>query len=228
MLDFARSLCSGVTGSRCRPPSPSDWALVAPSQSSIGVDVFDTVTAGAGAVIPVNVRAYGSSFSSGLERRARHGGMSSQMTGLGVGAGGGPGWGLPFAGARGVGKMPDGIKKKVIEKVGGAAQGKIEELLRNSLFEGVSGGTRLVQGPDASGELTTSDFHDSWVTIASFGANFVVNGVTFGVVFISKNKPVLTSYDLIHARAIGLMGGVGLATSLDLEASGMVYRVSFN
>lgn len=228
MLNFARSLCSDLTGSRCRAPAPSDWALVAPSQSSIGVDLTDAVTAGATTPIPLNVRAYGSSFSSGLERRARHGGMSSQMRGLGVGLGGSAGWGLPMAGAKGIGRMPDSIKKKVLERVGGAAQGKLEELLRNSVFDGVSGGTRLIQGPDSSGELTTSDFHDSWVTIAGLGANFVINSVSFGVVFISKNKPVVTRQDLIHARAIGLMGGTGLATSLDLEATGMAYRVSFN
>ena len=226
MLDFARSLCSTVTGSHCRQPALSDWALVAPTQSSIGVDVADLVTGGATTAIPLNVNAYGSSFSSGLERRTRHGGMSSQMTGLGVGLGAGPGWGIPVGG-RGLGRMPDSVKKKVIEKAGGAMQGKIEELLRSAIFEGVSGGTRLVKGPDCAGELTTSDFHGSFATIASFGANFAVNGVTFGIVFISKNRPVVRTGDLLHARAIGLMGGVGLATSLDLEVSGMAYHMTF-
>lgn len=47
------------------------------------------------------------------------------------------------------------------------------------------------------------------------------------VVIVAKSKPVLDASDIIHARAIWLMLGTGQATSLDIEASGMVYRVGF-
>ena len=48
--------------------------------------------------------------------------------------------------------MPDGIKKKVVESVGKIAQGQVEQLATDLIFEGVSGGTRLIAGPDSNGE----------------------------------------------------------------------------
>jgi len=227
MLEVARDLCSSLTGSRCNDPKLTDWVLVNPSQSSIGVDVADLATGGVGAVVPVNARVYGSYFSSGLERRRENGGMSTSMKGMGVGAGVGAGWGIPFVGAKGVGKIPDGVKKKVIESVGKIAQGQVEKLATDLVFEGVSGGTRLIAGPDSNGDLEANDFHNGYATVIGLGANFAVNGVSVGVVLMSKRKPIVTSTDLIHTTAIGLMGGVGLATSLDIEASEMIYRLSF-
>ena len=227
MLSLVQSLCSDLTGSECRAPRLSDWCLVAPAQGNIGVDIADVASGGAGVVLPVNVKAYGSHFLTGLERRSRYGGMSSQMVGYGMGGGVGAGWGIPFVGTRGVGKLPDGIKKKILKRIGKATQSKIEEYARDLVFSGVSGGTRIIAGPDVKGELTTDDFHGSFVTVSAFSANFVVNGVSFGLVIVSKSRPVLQMSDLVYARAFGLMGGVGLATSLDLEASGIVYRVGF-
>lgn len=226
MLELVKELCRDLTGSQCSVPRVSSWKLVDPSQSSIGVDVADVATGGAGAIAPVNVKAYGSHFSSGLERDARVGGLCTYIHGFGTGAGVGAGWGIPFAGAKGLGKMPDSIKKKVLEAAGGALQGKLVEMLRGLAWGGVSGGTRLIAGPNANGELTIPDFQGSFATVVGLGANFVVNGVSFGMVLISKQRPVIHAPDLIYAKAIGLMGGVGLATSLDIEASGMVYLLS--
>lgn len=228
MLAMTQKLCRNVTGSKCSAPRLSNWKLVEPGQASVSVDVADVATGGAGAVVPVNVKVYGSYFTSGLEYDAASGGMSAYMYGYGAGAGGGAGWGIPFVGAKGVGKLPDGIKKKVIQAVGGAAQGKATDLLKSAAWGGINGGTRLVAGPDAGGDLNVMDFHDAFVTVVGLGANFVVNGVSLGVVIIAKQRPVLTSQDMLYAKAIGLMAGVGLATSLDVEASGMVYRVALS
>ena len=227
MLEVARDICTGLTGSKCNTPKYTDWVLTNPSQSSIGVDVADIATGGAAAVVPVNAKVYGSYFVSGLERRRENGGMSTQMRGIGGGCGIGAGWGIPFVGAKGVGKIPDGIKKKVVESVGKIAQGQLEKLATDLVFEGTSGGTRLIAGPDSNGNLEANDFHNGFATVVGLDANFVINGVSIGVVIISQNKPVLTTSDLIHTKAIGLMGGVGLATSLDVEASEMVYKLSF-
>lgn len=227
MLEVARDLCSNLTGSRCNVPKLTDWVLVRPSQASIGVDVADVASGGVAAVVPVNVKVYGSYFSSGLERRLDNGGMSTSMKGIGVGAGLGAGWGIPFAGAKGVGRLPDGVKKKVIESVGKVAQGQLEKLATDVIFEGHSGGTHLIAGPDSNGDLEANDFHNGFATIVGLGANFSINGVSVGVLLISQNKPILTVADFINIKAFGLMGGVGLATSVDIEASQMVYRISF-
>lgn len=225
MLEIAQKLCRNLSGSKCSAPYLSNWLLKEPSQSSVSVDVADIATGGAGAVIPANVKVYGSYFSTGLEYHGP-GAMSAFMSGYGAGAGAGAGWGIPFVGAKGVGKLPDGIKKKVLSAVGGAAQGKAVDMLKSAAWGGISGGTRLVAGPDAGGDLTFTDFHDAFVTVVGLGANFVVNGVSMGVVLVSKQRPVIRGDDMLYCKAIGLMAGVGLATSLDIEASGMVYRVA--
>lgn len=226
MLEIAQKLCRNLSGSKCSAPHMSSWVLKDPSQSSISVDVADIGTGGAAAIAPANVKIYGSYFSTGLECHGP-GGMSAFMSGYGAGAGAGAGWGIPFVGAKGVGKLPDGIKKKVLSAVGSAAQGKALDMLKSAAWGGISGGTRLVAGPDAgSGNLTFMDFHDAFVTIVGLGANFVVNGVSLGVVLIAKQRPVIRTEDMLYCKAIGLMAGVGLATSLDIEASGMVYRVA--
>lgn len=228
LLAIAKKLCRNVTGSQCSTPRLSSWTLVAPSQSSISVDVADIATGGAGAVIPANVKIYGSYFTSGLEYNGAAGGMSAYMYGYGAGGGVGAGWGIPVVGAKGIGRLPDGIKKKVLSAVAGSFQGKAIDLLKGAAWGGISGGTRLVAGPDVRGELTADDFHDALVTVVGLGANFVVNGVSLGVIIVSKQRPVLTTGDMLYAKAIGLMGGIGLATSLDVEASGMVYRVALS
>ena len=123
MLEIAQKLCRNLSGSKCSAPHMSSWVLKDPSQSSISVDVADIGTGGAAAIAPANVKIYGSYFSTGLECHGP-GGMSAFMSGYGAGAGAGAGWGIPFVGAKGVGKLPDGIKKKVLSAVGSAAQGK--------------------------------------------------------------------------------------------------------
>ena len=55
----------------------------------------------------------------------------------------------------------------------------------------------------------------------------MVNGVNVGMIIFSQKQPVIGMEDVIYAKAFGLIAGVGLATSLDLEASGMAYRTSF-
>lgn len=205
----------------------TDWVIVKPAQSNVGVDVADAFSAGAGAIAPLNVNVYGSHFIAGLENRSSTGGMSTQITGLGAGSGVGAGWGLPFVGAKGIGKLPEGVKRKAIEALGKSGQGEVAEYIRDAVWDGASAGTRVVAGPDSNGFLTASDFHDTIATIVSLGANFTVNGVSAGVLLISKSRAILSVSDLLYVRAIGLIAGVGLATSLDIEASGMVYKISF-
>ncbi|MGI9452325.1 MAG: hypothetical protein ACR2QH_17045 [Geminicoccaceae bacterium] len=226
MLNMVQDLCRAATGSRCQQPRMSNWKLVNPSQSNISVDVADVATAGGGAIAPVNIKVYGSYFVSGLEN---HGiGLSSQVQGYGAGAGVGAGWGLPFVGARAVGKVPDGIKKEILKRVGGSVQGKVLDIFKDLAGLGISGGTQMITGPDApSADLTPADFHGCFATIFSFGANFVVNGVNVGMIVFSQKQPVTAVEDLVYAKAFGLIAGVGLATSLDLEASGMAYRTYF-
>lgn len=225
MLNFIQALCRDITGTRCNVPRMSSWRLVDPAQTSVGVDLADVLTLGAGAVLPANVRVYGSHFLVGLESDRMA--MSSQMKGWGVGAGVGAGWGLPFAGGKATGAISPGLKRAVVNALGSAGQGAAIDWLKSQVFDGVSGGTPIVAGPDAPAAVTTADFHDSLATVLSLGANFIFNGVSAGLVIVSKNKPVLQYDDLPHARAFGLIAGAGLATSLDVEASGMVYRVGF-
>ena len=47
------------------------------------------------------------------------------------------------------------------------------------------------------------------------------------MIVFSQKQPVAGMDDLVYAKAFGLIVGVGLATSLDLETSGMAYRTSF-
>ncbi|MDB4985732.1 MAG: hypothetical protein JWN04_910, partial [Myxococcaceae bacterium] len=121
-----------------------------------------------------------------------------------------------------------GIKKGVAKAFAGASTGKILDWLKGSAPGGISGGTRLIAGPDAKGDCSLDDFQNAFVTVCSLGMNFVVDGVSCGVVFISKQRPVVLADDILYAKAIGLMAGVGLATSLDVEASGMVYKVNIS
>jgi len=224
MLELVRDLCRAVTGSQCNPPRWSDWSLVSPSQTSLSVDVADVATLGAGAVVPVNLKAYGSYFLTGLQSDGQQ--MSTAVRGFGAGAGAGLGWGIPFVGQRFSGRMPNSIKRAVIERIGGSLQGRAVNMLLDATNLGQSGGTRLVTGPDApAGNMSPVHF-DGFATVVSLGASFVVNGVSAGLVFFSRNRPVIQRQDILHATGIGLIGAVGLALSLDLEASGIVYRVA--
>lgn len=229
MLGLIQDLCRSASGSKCNMPRLSSWSMIAPGQTNVSVDVADVGSGGAGAVAPVNIKAYGSHFRTGLA--SPRAAMSSQMQGFGVGAGVGAGWGVPVVGANAMGKMPKGIKKAVIERVSGTVQNTLFDQLKGladgATGMGVSGGTRIIAGPNVAGDLTLDDFHGSYATVVSLGANFVVNGVSAGLLIVSKSQPVIQSVDLIHATAFGLVAGVGLATSLDLEASGMVYTVGF-
>ncbi|HKU43980.1 MAG TPA: hypothetical protein VJR89_37725, partial [Polyangiales bacterium] len=123
ILDFAQALCSGVTGSRCSMPRLSSWYLVNPGQMNIGVDVLDIATVGVSAVVPANLKACGSYFTTGLVRRSASGGMSAYLSGYGGGAGVGAGWSLSITGS--VMGNSTGIKREVIQKLGDSAQGSI-------------------------------------------------------------------------------------------------------
>lgn len=222
MLDFIHELCQDVTGSHCSVPRWSEWSLVEPGQSSIGVDVADVATGGAAAVIPVNVKALGSYFTTGIVSDS---GAKANLKGFGAGGALGAGWGIPFAGGKAVGKIPEGAVRTIAQKVGAAAQGKAVNMLLGATKLGVSGGTRLVYGPDAPPSGMNPMEFRGFATIVSLGANFVVNGVSGGLVMFSNNKPITDALDFIHATAIGLMGGAGIAASLEIEASGTVYEI---
>lgn len=221
MLQFAQELCKDITGSQCSPPRVSSWRLVDPGQANVSVDLLDAATLGLGSVVPANVKGYGSYFTSGLERKTAAGGMSASISGYGAGGGISGGWSLPFVGAQLMGNTT-GIKQKVLEALGNSAQGRAMDLAKGS---GWGGGTQLIAGPDAKGDLVLSDFHEMYAVVCSLGANFVVNGVACGIIIMSKKQPVLSSTDVIYARAIGLMASVGLSVSLDIEVSNMVYQI---
>ncbi|MDB4988379.1 MAG: hypothetical protein JWN04_3557 [Myxococcaceae bacterium] len=226
MLEIIRKLCQGLTGSHCSQPRLSNWEIVAPAQASVSVDVLGVATVGVAKALPANIKVYGSQFTCGLINNSATGGMSHFINGTGVGVGASIGFSPPFVGARSLGKMPNSIKRKVFEAIGGAAQGQFVDWLKNNAWGGMSGGTRLVAGPDARGDLTMSDFERGYATVVSLGTNYVVNGVSVGLVIFGKKRPILLGADLIHAKAIGLIAGVGIATSLDVEASGMFYRTT--
>jgi hypothetical protein len=196
----------------------SSWKLVDPGQANLGVDVADAATMGLTTVLPINAKIYGSYFNTGLEKSAK-GAMSAQLTGYGAGVGIGAGWGLPFIAAGATGKL-SGLKRKVAESLGGGIQGSVIDKLKG----GWSGGTPLVAGPDTNGDLTLDDFHDGMATIIGLGANFVVNGVSCGLIMFSKKQPIVEPADMVYVKAIGLMAGVGLAVSLDLATNSLFYK----
>lgn len=227
MLEFARKLCQGITGTQCSVPALSSWSLVAPAQANIGADMLDIATAGLAAGIPANAKLYGSYFETGLAHRNSKAHGPIRVGGYGGGVGAGIGWTVPFVGAKVTGKLPNGLKKKILESLGGAGQGRGIDVIKDAVMASEAGGTRLVTGPDASGgDLTTSDFQNAFCTVFSLGANFSLNGVTAGLVIFSKQRPVIDKNDLIYARGLGFMGGAGLAAGIDVEASGIFYRVS--
>jgi hypothetical protein len=49
--------------------------------------------------------------------------------------------------------------------------------------------------------------------------------VACAIIIMSRKQPVLSSTDMIYARAIGLIALVGLSVSLDIEVSNMVYQI---
>lgn len=224
MLEVARKLCMGITGSQCSPPSVSLWSLAQPTTAAVSVDLVDVGTAGAGTAIPVNVKVYAGAFETLLMRNGG-GAMCAAIKGRGGGAGLSAGLSTPFVGAKVVGRMPESFKKEVVKRIGGTAQGEFTKWISNKAWGGISGGTKLITGPDCPGELSLADFSRSFATVISIAGNFGPNGVSAGLVIFSKQRPVLQITDMIYARSFGLMAGVGLATSIDLEASGQVFRV---
>jgi hypothetical protein len=224
MLEIARKLCMGITGSQCAPPSVSHWSLAQPSNASISVDLVDVGTAGVGSAIPVNVKVYAGAFETLLMRNGA-GAMCAALKGRGGGAGVSAGLSMPFVGAKVVGKMPEGFKKEVVKRIGNTAQGEFTKWISSKAWGGISGGTKLITGPDCPGELSLADFARSFATVIAVAGNFGPNGVSAGLVIFSKLRPVLQMADMLYARSFGLMAGVGLATSIDLEASGQVFRV---
>lgn len=197
-----------------------ELALGGSGRSERRGDLLDTATLGLGAIVPANIKAYGSYFTSGLERRSASGAMCAQISGYGGGAGLGAGWGLPLTASL-MGETKS-IKAKVLENLLGSVDAKITDFAKGP---GWGGGTPIVAGPDSRGDLALADFHGMHATICGLGANFVVNGVSFGLIVMAKKRPVVRAEDLIYARAIGLMGCVGLSISLDIEASNMIYDV---
>lgn len=216
LLDLAHDLCTGITGSKCAAPRLSSWYLTDPAQISAGVDALDLLSLGITTIVPANLKAYGSYFTTGLVRKSASGGMSAYLSGYGAGAGIGAGWGPSVTGM----VMGDTktIKQQVLQKLGDTAQGLIPK-------GGWGGGTRIVAGPDSAGDLTLSDFRDSYAVVMSLGANFVVNGVSASLVIMSKGRPVLIPTDIAYAKAFGLMASVGFAVSIDVEVSNMIYMM---
>jgi hypothetical protein len=224
MLEIARKLCMGLTGSQCTTPTVSLWSLAQPSQASVSLDLVDVGTVGVGTAIPINVKVYAGAFETNLRRNGA-GAMCAAIKGRGGGAGVSAGIGTPFVGAKAIGKMPESLKKEVLKRIGGTAQGEFTKWLASQAWGGISGGTTLITGPDCPGELSLNDFSRSFATIIAVSGNFGPNGVSAGLVIFAKQRPVLQMTDMIYARSFGLMAGVGLATSIDIEASGQVFRV---
>jgi len=194
-----------------------------PGQANISLDVADVMTGGLAAVLPANAKVYGSYFVCGLERSVGPG-MKATVTGFGGGVGLGAGWGTPFIGASSKGKQEVvSLKRRVFEKVGSSVQGYAIDQAKGPGSWG--GGTRLVTGPDTAGDLVLDDFHNAYATVVGLSANAVINGVSGGLVIFSKQKPVLTPVDLPYAKAFGLIAGVGLAMSLDVEANSLYYNL---
>jgi hypothetical protein len=224
LTGIVSTLCSNLTTSKCAAPKRSDWALVEPGQSNIGVDVADLLTGGATTVVPINVKIYGSYFSCGLERRVRNG-FSATVTGFGGGVGVGGGWGLPFLASGKVDQL-SGIKKEVLKRFGPTIQDfGMDKLKGKANKASWTAATHLVTGPDTAGDLVLDDFHDSFAVVIGFGANAAVNGVSGGLVIFSKQRPILTPPDLVYAKAFGFFVGVALATTLDVEANSQYYRL---
>jgi hypothetical protein len=189
------------------------------------VDLVDVGTAGVGTAIPVNVKVSVGAFETLLMRNGA-GAMCAAIQGRGAGAAISAGLSTPFVGAKVVGKMPESFKKEVVKRIGNTAQGEFTKWISSKAWGGISGGTKLITGPDCPGELSLADFALSFATIISIAGNFGPNGVSAGLVIFSKQRPVLQMTDMIYARSFGLMAGVGLATSIDLEAGGQVFRVN--
>ncbi len=224
MLGFIKDLCRKATGSNLSMPRWSNWDMVDPGQASIGVDVADVATGGAAAVAPVNVKAFGSHFSTSLVNPERK--QTIEVAGFGGGAGVGAGWGIPFVGGKATGKIKSNIGKEIAERLGGSVQGKAIDMLKDATNLGVSGGTKLVYGPDApAGGMNPNEFN-GFATVVTLGASFIIDGVSGSLVFFSNNRPIAQMTDLIHVTAIGLMGSVGIAAALEVEANGMIYKVN--
>src|SRR5215510_1682166 len=110
MLEIARKLCMGLTGSRCATPTQSLWSLAAPAQASASVDLVDLGTLGVGTAIPVNVKVYGGVFES-LLTRSGAGAMCAAIKGRGGGVGVSAGLNTPIVGAKAIGRLPESFKK---------------------------------------------------------------------------------------------------------------------
>jgi hypothetical protein len=221
IMKLATSLCSNLTGSKCSVPKRSAWRLTQPGQANASVDVADLLTAGLTTILPANAKVYGSYFVCGLERSVGVG-LKATVTGFGAGVGLGAGWSAPFIGASFTGNMT-GIKKTILEKLGGSAQGFAIDQAKNPGTWG--GGSSLVTGPDAAGDLVLNDFHNAYATVVGLSANAGVNGVSGGILIFAKQRPVLTPADLPYAKAFALMAGVGLGMSLDVEANSIYYNL---
>ena len=224
MFGLVDDLCRTFTGSQCALPRWSEWSLVDPSQADYGLDIAD-LAGGAGVVAPVNLMAYKGYFCTGLVNDL---GTKAVISGSGLGAGVGAGWGIPFVGGRAVGKIPNSIARQIAERASGAAQDVIIDMLLEASKLSISGGTRLVYGPDApSGGMSPLDFR-GFATVVSLGVDFGPNGVAGSLVMFSRSRPVLQMFDFIHVTAVGVMGSVGIAASIDVEVNGMVYTIDLN
>lgn len=227
MIELARRLCQGLTGSRCAAPRESKWTLVEPSQAGIGVDAVDVGTLGVGSVIPINTKIYGGTFTTGLICDASEGGMCAALKGWGGGGGASFGLNTPGIATRFVGNSK-GLKKEILKRAAAVIDGQIMKGITDAAWTGESGGTRLIAGPDAPAALSLVDFDQAFASICSLAGNFGPNGVSAGIVIFSKKQPVIEYRDMVYCTAIGLMAGLGLATSIDFEANGQVYVCSLN
>jgi hypothetical protein len=224
MLHAIQWLCQQATGSQCGTPRLSQWGLVDPSNYSAGVDLAEVGTAGIGTAIPINVKVMGGVFSTGLIKKAATGSMCVALKGYGGGGALSAGVNLPFVATHAVGRIPPGLKREIVSKLGGGAQGELQRFVANQMWGGISGGTQMITGPDCTGEPTVGDFDNSFATVVSLGANFGPNGVSVGLVMFAKTRPVLLHSDLVHVTVFGFMAGIGMATSIDVELSDQVFR----
>ncbi len=222
MLDFATYLCQMTSGSHCSLPRWSEWCLKSPEQTSIGVDLVDTFTLGAGAVIPANIKVRVGSFSTGIARDDCPTDVH-RLSGAGLGGGVSAGFNTPVE-AKG-GQAAKSMAKVVGETVGGPLKEILVEAVK-TLDESLSvnAGSRLIYGPDAPPAGLHPLSFKGFASIFQLSLNLGVS-VGFGLLMFSRRRPIIWPSDFLHVTAMGIVFSVTLSSSFDGEAQHMIYRV---